>query len=107
MRLRTHQTYGSLIPPTDLMSVSVLSWPLVRSARAHTEGTCISSGDERRPPPLPECQPVQSACQIGSIPHGPRAAIRAAESTLKSLNASRSAAPHNLSECNSRVLPQD
>src|SRR3954466_14637569 len=74
--------FGSLIPPTDLMSVSVLSWPLVRSARAHTEGTCISSGDERRPPPLPECQPVQSACQIGSIPHGPLAAIRAAESTL-------------------------
>src|SRR4051794_23539418 len=39
MRLRTQKTYGSLIPPTDLMSVSVLSWPLVRSARAHPQET--------------------------------------------------------------------
>src|SRR6188472_4793123 len=37
MRLRTQKTYGSLIPPTDLMSVSVLSWPLVRGALAHME----------------------------------------------------------------------
>src|SRR3954467_14353629 len=39
MRLRTQKTYGSLIPPTDLMSVSVLSWRLVRSARAHPQET--------------------------------------------------------------------
>src|SRR5436190_24362654 len=31
--------FGSLIPPTDLMSVSVLSWRLVRSARAHPQET--------------------------------------------------------------------
>src|SRR3954447_9144738 len=84
MTLRTQKTYGSLIPPADLMAY-VLSRPLVGSARAHTEETVPSSRrhhqepreprviDALRPPPVRDrlesasCPPDRGSSSKGQL----------------------------------------